>query len=216
MREVTQACHAAGEPGASADQFDGGVGTQRLLQGGGVGVLEPGDVAGEQFPGVRLGWLDDAVRGRSDLVEPGAGSLQRAPDQRIAGVAGLAQEAAHEPAHEVSAEEGILVLVGHKRFAACFHVHRWRKQHRRSWRRQALTPGPQLHGDRQPAPDRVPGERDVAGSGPLIQQPPVSGLHVGHRYRVHTALGQQPVVHEQRPGADRLGRTSCGACRPSR
>jgi hypothetical protein len=53
MREVTQACHAAAEPGASADQFDGGIGAQRLLQGGGIGVLEPGDIAGEQFPGVR-------------------------------------------------------------------------------------------------------------------------------------------------------------------
>jgi hypothetical protein len=78
VREVAQAGLAAGEPRAGAGHLDRGVGAQRLLQGPGIGVLEAGDVLAEQFPGARLGRLDDPLRRRRDFIQPGAGALQRA------------------------------------------------------------------------------------------------------------------------------------------
>jgi hypothetical protein len=80
VREVPKAGRATGEPGAGADHLDRGVGAQRLLQRRGVRILEAGDVLAQQFPGTRLGRLDDVLWRRSDFVQPGPRSLQRALD----------------------------------------------------------------------------------------------------------------------------------------
>ena len=77
------------------------------------------------------------------------------------------------------------------------------REQRRRWQRQPQFPGAQLHGEREPAADRVTRERDMAGGGSLIKQPPVRVRHVIDRHRELT-LGQQVVADDQRPRTGRL------------
>ena len=66
---------------------------------------------------------------------------------------------------------------------------------------------PQKRRNRQAAARRIAGQRDVPRLDPLIQQPLVRLRHIVDRARMHI-LRRQPIVHDQRATADRLGEVS--------
>jgi hypothetical protein len=83
VREVPQAGRAAGESRARAHHLDRGVGAQRLLQGRGVGVLEPGDVLAEQLPDWSIGSIRYYFPNKDELVASALWRAGERVDERI-------------------------------------------------------------------------------------------------------------------------------------